>query len=157
MQCRGYRGNEESFTADIWFSTYKEGLRNKLAAIVVEVPNESGFAQPSGSEQAAPAALNFREIQVLRLLVRGLSNKEIAGNMEISESAVKNTLRLLFTKTAVRTRSQLVRVALEDYRDDLTVGKPSATESLSGRSPSFPRREASAENGNHPLRSATAI
>ena len=37
--------------------------------------------------------------------------------MGISESAVKNTLQQLFAKTGVRTRSQLVRVALESYRN----------------------------------------
>jgi two-component system, NarL family, nitrate/nitrite response regulator NarL len=50
-------------------------------------------------------------------MVQGMANKEIAGRMEISESAVKNTLQQLFAKTNVRTRSQLVRVALEQYRD----------------------------------------
>ncbi|MGA9042142.1 MAG: LuxR C-terminal-related transcriptional regulator [Terriglobales bacterium] len=66
----------------------------------------------SGSEGAAPP-LNSREMDVLRLVVQGLSNKEIASSMNISESAVKNTLQQLFGKTEVRTRSQLVRVALE--------------------------------------------
>jgi two-component system nitrate/nitrite response regulator NarL len=37
--------------------------------------------------------------------------------MEVSESTVKNALQQLFAKTNVRTRSQLVRVALEQYRD----------------------------------------
>jgi two-component system nitrate/nitrite response regulator NarL len=37
--------------------------------------------------------------------------------MEISESAVKNTLQQLFAETQVRTRGQLVRVAMERYRD----------------------------------------
>lgn len=39
--------------------------------------------------------------------------------MEISESTVKNTLQQLFAKTDVRTRAQLVRVALEQYREAL--------------------------------------
>jgi two-component system nitrate/nitrite response regulator NarL len=56
-------------------------------------------------------------LEVLRLVVQGLANKEIAAKLEISESAVKNTLQQLFTKTGVRTRSQLVRVALEQYRN----------------------------------------
>jgi PAS domain S-box-containing protein len=30
MQCQGHRGNGESFTADVWFSTYKEGPTPKL-------------------------------------------------------------------------------------------------------------------------------
>jgi len=51
------------------------------------------------------------------LLVQGLANKEIAARMSISESSVKNALQQLFAKTDVRTRAQLVRVALEHYRD----------------------------------------
>jgi two-component system nitrate/nitrite response regulator NarL len=48
-----------------------------------------------------------------------LANKEIAARLEISESAVKNTIQQLFAKAGVRTRSQLVRVALEKHRDIL--------------------------------------
>jgi len=65
------------------------------------------------------SSLNSRETDVLRLLVQGLANKEIAARMEISESTVKNTIQQLFAKTGVRTRSQLVRVALEQYRSIL--------------------------------------
>ena len=61
--------------------------------------------------------LSGRELDALRLVVQGLANKEIASRMEISESAVKNTLQQLFAKTEVRTRGQLVRIALERYRD----------------------------------------
>ena len=61
--------------------------------------------------------LSSREIDVLRFLVQGLTNKEIGTRMEISESTIKNILQQLFAKTNIRTRSQLVRVALEQYRD----------------------------------------
>lgn len=120
MQCQGHRGDGESFTADVWFSTYKEGLGHKLAAIIADVTEERGDA----SHTAAPdynerTSLNNREMEVLRLLVRGLANKEIAARMEVSESTVKNTLQQLFAKTNVRTRAQLVRVALENYREQL--------------------------------------
>jgi DNA-binding CsgD family transcriptional regulator len=37
----------------------------------------------------------------------------------VSESSVKATLQQLFHKTGVRTRSQLVRIALERYHDQL--------------------------------------
>lgn len=57
--------------------------------------------------------LTEREEQVLRSLFEGLTNKEIAGQIGVSESAVKATLQQLFQKTRVRTRSQLVRIALE--------------------------------------------
>lgn len=58
-----------------------------------------------------------RERQIIRFLLQGLGNKEIAAQLEISESAVKSALQQLFTKTGVRTRSQLVRLAIEKYRD----------------------------------------
>jgi two-component system, NarL family, nitrate/nitrite response regulator NarL len=76
-------------------------------------------AQVAGAPVSASdhAPLNSREADVLRLLVQGLANKEIAARMSISESAVKNTLQTLFAKSGVRTRSQLVRVALEQYRN----------------------------------------
>jgi two-component system nitrate/nitrite response regulator NarL len=65
--------------------------------------------------------LTDRERQVIGYLMEGLANKEIATALGISESAVKAALQVLFNKTGVRTRSQLVRVALEDLRDELTV------------------------------------
>jgi two-component system nitrate/nitrite response regulator NarL len=54
------------------------------------------------------------------MLIQGSSNKEIAAELSISESAVKSSLQQLFAKAGVRTRSQLVRVALEDYRGELS-------------------------------------
>lgn len=119
MQCRGHRGNGESFTADVWFSTYKEGSAPKLAAIIADVTEEAAASQPSFGEHDERIPLNTRELDALRLLVQGLSNKEIAARMDISESTVKNTLQQLFAKTNVRTRAQLVRVALEQYREAL--------------------------------------
>ena len=120
MQCRGHRGNGESFLADVWFSTYKEGAMPKLAAIVADVSEEetpSMELSERSLDQRERPSLGTRELEVLRLVVQGLSNKEIGSRMELSESAVKNTLQQLFGKTEVRTRSQLVRVALERYRD----------------------------------------
>jgi len=127
LQCLGHRGNGESFTAGIWFSTYKEGSTPKLAAIIADVTEEetasAAFLQGTVSvplQDGRPrSVLGDRETAVLRLVVQGLANKEIAGRLEISESAVKNTMQQLFAKTGVRTRSQLVRVALEQYRNIL--------------------------------------
>jgi DNA-binding NarL/FixJ family response regulator len=57
--------------------------------------------------------LTEREEKVLQCIFEGYSNKEIAGTLGVSESGVKATLQQLFAKANVRTRSQLVRVALE--------------------------------------------
>lgn len=57
--------------------------------------------------------LTLREQQVLRCVFEGLINKQIAARIGISQSSVKATLQQLFDKTGVRTRSQLVRFAIE--------------------------------------------
>jgi DNA-binding NarL/FixJ family response regulator len=60
-----------------------------------------------------------REQQVLSCVFEGLANKEIAARIGVSESSVKAALQQLFSKTGVRTRSQLVRIVLEQHRDQL--------------------------------------
>ena len=119
MQCRGHRGNGETFLAEVWFSSYKDGAKPKLAAIIADVTEEQDHPPSNSvaSDQQERAQLSTRELDALRLVVQGLANKEIVTRMEISESAVKNTLQQLFAKTQVRTRGQLVRVAMERYRD----------------------------------------
>lgn len=79
----------------------------------------TGATARSGS---AEGRFTQRERQVLSYLLEGLANKEIAGRIGVSESSVKATLQQLFSKTGVRTRSRLVRIALEQYRD-LTGGQ----------------------------------
>jgi DNA-binding NarL/FixJ family response regulator len=74
---------------------------------------------PEPAAEAPRPKLTDRERQVLRGILEGLANKEIASRLDCSESAVKGILQQLFHKTGVRTRSQLVRIALEDYRDQL--------------------------------------
>jgi two-component system nitrate/nitrite response regulator NarL len=77
--------------------------------------NGSSLADSPDSEPR----LSEREREVLRSILKGLTNKEIAGRLNVSESSVKATLQQLFSKTGVRTRSQLVRIALEQYKDYL--------------------------------------
>jgi len=57
--------------------------------------------------------LDERERNVLAGIVGGLSNRKIGDSLGLSESQVKNVIQRLFTKSGVRTRSQLVRAALE--------------------------------------------
>lgn len=67
--------------------------------------------------------LTDRERDVLKRVFEGLSNKEIAASLNISEGSVKSALQQLFVKTGVRTRSQLVRVALEEYAGAWGLGR----------------------------------
>jgi DNA-binding NarL/FixJ family response regulator len=57
--------------------------------------------------------LTMRELEVLRALVDGLSNKRIALELGIAESTVKYHLEGIYAKLGVRSRSQALRVALE--------------------------------------------
>ena len=63
--------------------------------------------------------LTERDKTILRLIFQGLTNREIGDRLEISEGAVKASLRQVCGKLKVRTRAQLVKVALEQYRDQL--------------------------------------
>jgi DNA-binding NarL/FixJ family response regulator len=63
----------------------------------------------------APAAetLSDREVEVLRLVARGASNKEAARKLFISESTVKTHLSHIFTKLGVDDRTAAVTAALD--------------------------------------------
>lgn len=76
-------------------------------------------AADAGQAAQQPAVFNDRQRKVLRFVLEGLSNKEIAWRLQISESYVKAILQSLFQKTGVRTRGQLVRVAFEQYENQL--------------------------------------
>jgi DNA-binding NarL/FixJ family response regulator len=69
------------------------------------------LCQPARTDVIAP--LTVREQRVLRGIFDGLTNKQIAAQLGATEPAVKATLQQLFRKARVRTRAQLVRVALE--------------------------------------------
>ncbi|MEO7653961.1 MAG: response regulator transcription factor, partial [Bryobacteraceae bacterium] len=77
------------------------------------------FETVENSQGEVHPQLGQREVMVLRLIFEGLGNKEIGDRMALSESSVKAALRGLFVRLGVRTRSQLVKVALEKYRDQI--------------------------------------
>jgi two-component system nitrate/nitrite response regulator NarL len=96
----------EALAGKVWFDQgYLERVMQKATL---------GPGQPANSR-----TFTERERQVLAFVFEGLANKEIAHRLNISESSVKASLQQLFDKTGVRTRSQLVRVALEQYKDQL--------------------------------------
>lgn len=73
------------------------------------------------ADEGAPVnvrSLTERQREVLRSILDGLSNKEISARLQTSETAVKATIQELFKKAGVRTRGQLVRVAIERYSRD---------------------------------------
>jgi DNA-binding NarL/FixJ family response regulator len=98
-----------------------EAIRKVVAGEVWLDPavTRSIIAAATGNA-AAPRAqgLTQREQAVLKGVFEGLTNKEIGARLTISESSVKAVLQQLFEKTGVRTRSQLVRIALEKHSEE---------------------------------------
>jgi len=68
---------------------------------------------------ASNPKLTERDRALLRYILKGLTNREIGTHLQISEGAVKSSLSVLFEKLNVKTRTQLVKVALEEYQDQL--------------------------------------
>ena len=63
--------------------------------------------------------LTEQEKGIIRSILQGLSDAEIANRLDIPEGVVGGSMRQLFCKLAVRTRAQLVTVVLAQYRDQL--------------------------------------
>jgi DNA-binding NarL/FixJ family response regulator len=97
-------------------------LIDRIREIIAEPPPQAAAGPPVNLPDAGPeGARPFtpRERQVLRAVFAGQTNKEIAFALGVSEPLVKAVLQQLFAKTGVRTRAQLVRVAIERHWKEL--------------------------------------
>jgi DNA-binding NarL/FixJ family response regulator len=72
-----------------------------------------GRFPPSNGGEGYANNLTDREQRVLLGILGGLTNRKIGENLGVSESSVKTAVQQLFYRSGVRTRGQLVRVALE--------------------------------------------
>ena len=59
-----------------------------------------------------------RDQQVLNLLVQGCSNKEIAGQLNISPGTVKQHLRTLFLRAGIREGRKRVKLAIAMFTQE---------------------------------------
>ncbi len=66
----------------------------------------------AGGESQSPVTLSERELQIIDLVATGLTNQEIADQLEISKRTVDNHISNILTKTATDNRVALVRWAL---------------------------------------------
>jgi DNA-binding NarL/FixJ family response regulator len=81
--------------------------------VLAEFTRLAGIADSAPPPQTLPEVLTGREQEVLRGLARGLSNREIAEELVITEGTVKNHVSNLFAKLEVRDRTQAVLKAQE--------------------------------------------
>jgi DNA-binding NarL/FixJ family response regulator len=87
-----------------------------LPSITAKVVSEfSRISKPAPRHHDAflPDPLSPREIEIIRLVATGASNKEIAEKLVISEGTVKNHLSSILSKLSVRDRMQAVLKAKE--------------------------------------------
>jgi DNA-binding NarL/FixJ family response regulator len=83
--------------------------------LVREIPQQPGQEDDKGAGLQKIEVLKYlshRERELLKLLMQGLSNKEIAERLFIAEQTVKNHLSIIYSKLGVQTRSQaMVKLA----------------------------------------------
>jgi DNA-binding NarL/FixJ family response regulator len=96
----------------------KDAEPETLLAAVRAVARGRTFIDPSVSREIAqgasvPDSLTARETQVLRRLALGRSNKEIAGDLFVSEDTVKTHVSHVFAKLQVENRAQAIVQALK--------------------------------------------
>ena len=98
----------------------KDTPRDELFAAIRAVAQGKAVLAPTVAtrllrqrQTSAAQAISARELEVLTLVARGASNKEIARSLHLSESTVKSHLIHLFSKLGVADRTAAVTVALE--------------------------------------------
>jgi two-component system NarL family response regulator len=80
----------------------------------------SAMSKRADERQRLPApALTARELEVLKLVAKGMSNREIADELFISENTVKNHVRNILEKLHLHSRMEAVMYALREKLLDL--------------------------------------
>lgn len=114
-----YQGDEDIFRAlEAGAVTYllKDMIAEKMMGVIREVAGGGRPILPEVAQRLTgrmfQAALTAREIEVLRLVARGLRNKEIAGNLKISDETVQGHVKNILAKLSVHDRTEAVAVAI---------------------------------------------
>jgi DNA-binding CsgD family transcriptional regulator len=89
----------------------RETIRESVVLKEVIVPAEAPFAPNTGRQQAQQKTLGItaRELEILTLIARGFSNREIATQLFVSENTVKTHCARAFDKLGAARRTQAVQ------------------------------------------------
>jgi len=90
----------------------RKAIKAAAAGQVQLSPQASSYLLREMQEPEKPSALTERETQVLSLLTRGKSNKEIANALRIAEDTVKSHVRHILSKLGVQSRTQAVILSI---------------------------------------------
>ncbi|GGK27054.1 DNA-binding response regulator [Caldalkalibacillus thermarum] len=101
-------------TSSTWYECLQAFIRDEVPlsrTLASQILNEFNRKKEGTSEERQP--LTHREREVLHLVALGLTNKEIAGKLHLSEYTVKNHLKNIMQKLHLNNRVQLTRYAYE--------------------------------------------
>lgn len=82
-------------------------------ATAAKILDEFAKQRERGQEEKVEEKLSPRELEVLALLTKGRTNKEIANHLEITENTVKNHLKSILEKLHLENRVQAAAFAME--------------------------------------------
>jgi DNA-binding NarL/FixJ family response regulator len=82
-------------------------------AVTAALVHRLSQAPPRFERIEAPPALTPRELDVLRLVASGYSNREVAGLLVLTEGTVKNHVSSVLAKLGVRDRTRAVLRAID--------------------------------------------
>jgi DNA-binding NarL/FixJ family response regulator len=105
--------SHEALEAGAGGVVFEQQIEATLAATVSAVSAGQVVVPPRLRHTAARSSLSVREKQVLALVVRGLTNQQIAGRLFLAESTVKTHLSSVFRKLGVASRSDATALALD--------------------------------------------
>jgi ATP/maltotriose-dependent transcriptional regulator MalT len=89
----------------------RETIRETVVVREVLVPAEAPGLEPftPNTAQQQTLGITARELEILALVARGLSNREIAGQLFVSENTVKTHCARAFDKLGAARRTQAVQ------------------------------------------------
>ena len=111
-------GEGRAFDVEPW-ETLVETLRDHLkltktkeTIVVKEVPVPAGPFVPN-QKKREDLSITPRELEILELIAQGMSNREIAEKLYVSENTVKTHSSRVFDKLGARRRTQAVQMGKE--------------------------------------------
>ncbi|MGH3863177.1 HD domain-containing phosphohydrolase [Actinokineospora sp.] len=105
-------------------SLIAEGAAGRLDLDCVRAVVAAAGQQTTATRMTWPSGLTDREVEVLRLVARGLSNKEIATRLVIARRTAEHHVQHVYTKIGCSTRAGAALFAMEH---DLLRGRPGLT------------------------------
>ena len=87
--------------------------RKEEVVVVREVPVPSNQPFALNEERLKVLGVTRRELEILELIAQGMSNREIAGKLFVSENTVKTHSSRLFDKLGAKRRTQAVQLGKE--------------------------------------------